>query len=98
MTNKSLQDFVNKTKDLIERLNDDQDIEIFFDYIKDIGLIDTYGGLEKAIEIAVYLAEIEDYHSHNTERLNVEGVKNLISKLALVKKELFGEEVADFLV
>ncbi len=44
------------------------------------------------------LAEIEDYHSHNTERLNVEGVKNLISKLALVKKELFGEEVSDFLV
>ena len=44
------------------------------------------------------LAEIEDYHSHNTERLNVEGVKNLISELALVKKELFGEEVADFLV
>jgi protease-4 len=28
---------------------------------KDIGLIDTYGGLEKAIEIAVHLAEIEDY-------------------------------------
>jgi UDP-glucose 4-epimerase len=44
------------------------------------------------------LAEIEDYHSHNTERLNVEGVKNLISELAQVKKELFGEEVADFLV
>jgi UDP-N-acetylglucosamine 4,6-dehydratase len=44
------------------------------------------------------LAEIEDYHSHNTERLDVEGVKSLISQLALVKKELFGEEVADFLV
>ena len=44
------------------------------------------------------LAEIEDYHSHNTERLNAEEVKNLISKLALVKIELFGEEVADFLV
>jgi UDP-N-acetylglucosamine 4,6-dehydratase len=44
------------------------------------------------------IAEIEDYHSHNTERLNVEGVKSLISKLALVKKELLGEEVADFLV
>ena len=28
---------------------------------KDIGLIDTYGGLEKAVEIAVYLAKIEDY-------------------------------------
>ena len=28
---------------------------------KEIGLIDTYGGLEKAIEIAAYLAKIEDY-------------------------------------
>ena len=28
---------------------------------KEIGLIDSYGGLEKAIEIAVYLAKIEDY-------------------------------------
>lgn len=44
------------------------------------------------------LAEIEDYHSHNTERLNVEGVKKLISTLAIVRKELFAEEVADFLV
>jgi UDP-glucose 4-epimerase len=44
------------------------------------------------------MAEIEDYHSHNTERLDIDGVKSLISKLALVKKELFGEEVADFLV
>lgn len=44
------------------------------------------------------VAKIEDYHSHNTERLDVEGVKNLISKLALVRKELFGESVEDFLV
>jgi UDP-N-acetylglucosamine 4,6-dehydratase len=44
------------------------------------------------------IAEIEDYHSHNTERLDVEGVKNLISKLALVRKELFGEEVGEFIV
>ena len=28
---------------------------------KKIGLIDSYGGLEKAIEIAVYLAKVEDY-------------------------------------
>jgi protease-4 len=28
---------------------------------KDIGLIDTYGGIEKAIEIAAYLAKVEDY-------------------------------------
>jgi UDP-glucose 4-epimerase len=44
------------------------------------------------------IAEIEDYHSHNTERLDVEGVKNLISKLALVRKELFGEDVGEFIV
>ncbi|MCG9881031.1 MAG: polysaccharide biosynthesis protein [Bacteroidia bacterium] len=44
------------------------------------------------------ITEIEDYHSHNTERLNVEGVKVLISKLAYVRKELFGESVEDFLV
>ena len=28
---------------------------------KNIGLIDTYGGLEKAIEIAAYLAKIQDF-------------------------------------
>ncbi len=28
---------------------------------KEIGLVDTYGGLEKAIDIAAYLAKIEDY-------------------------------------
>jgi UDP-N-acetylglucosamine 4,6-dehydratase len=44
------------------------------------------------------ITEIEDYHSHNTERLNVEGVKALISKLAYVRRELFGEAVEDFLV
>jgi len=44
------------------------------------------------------VAKIEDYHSHNTERLDVEGVKNLISGLGLVRKEIFGEEVEEFLV
>ena len=44
------------------------------------------------------IATIEDYHSHNTERLDVEGVKNLILKLALVRKELFGEDVGEFIV
>jgi len=44
------------------------------------------------------ITEIEDYHSHNTERLNVEGVKELISKLAYVRKELFGETIEDFIV
>jgi UDP-glucose 4-epimerase len=44
------------------------------------------------------VAKIEDYHSHNTERLGIEGIKNLISSLALVKKELLGETVDDFIV
>lgn len=43
------------------------------------------------------LAEIEDYHSHNTVRLNIEGVKHLISGLGLVRKEIFGEDVMEFL-
>jgi UDP-glucose 4-epimerase len=44
------------------------------------------------------VSKIEDYHSHNTNRLDIEGVKRLISKLALVRRELFGETVEDFIV
>lgn len=44
------------------------------------------------------LAKIQDYHSHNANRLDVEGIKKLISKLSLVRKELFGELVDDFIV
>ena len=43
------------------------------------------------------LTTIEDYHSHNTKRLDVEGVKNLISKLAIIRKEFFGEYINDFM-
>jgi UDP-glucose 4-epimerase len=40
---------------------------------------------------------IEDYHSHNTEQVNVEGMKKLLSTLPLVRKEVFGEkEIALF--
>jgi len=44
------------------------------------------------------MAEIEDYHSHNTERLDVDRVKILISKLAIVRKELLAEEIDEFVV
>ena len=37
---------------------------------------------------------IEDYHSHNTVQQDVEGMKQLLSKLPLIRKEIFGEEVA----
>lgn len=39
------------------------------------------------------IATAEDYHSHNTEQLEVEGMKLLLSKLPLVRKEVFGEDV-----
>lgn len=42
------------------------------------------------------MVRIEDYHSHNTNRLDVEQVKKLISGLGLVRKELFGEELNEF--
>lgn len=40
------------------------------------------------------ISKIEDYHSHNTEQLGVEGMKKLISNLPLIKKEVFGDLTA----
>jgi UDP-N-acetylglucosamine 4,6-dehydratase len=37
---------------------------------------------------------VEDYHSHNTVQLGVEGMKKLLVQLPLIKKEVFGENVA----
>ncbi|MDP1725490.1 MAG: polysaccharide biosynthesis protein [Bacteroidota bacterium] len=37
---------------------------------------------------------IEDYHSHNTTQLDIEGMKKLLMKLPLIRKEVFGEDVA----
>jgi UDP-glucose 4-epimerase len=36
---------------------------------------------------------VEDYHSHNTKQLGVEGLKKLLRKLPLIQKEVFGEDV-----
>jgi UDP-N-acetylglucosamine 4,6-dehydratase len=44
------------------------------------------------------VTKINDYHSHNTERLDIEGVKKLISGLGLVRREIFGESVEEFMV
>lgn len=44
------------------------------------------------------LNEISDYHSHNTNQLNVDEVKQLLSNLSYVKKELLGEKIEDYLV
>ena len=40
---------------------------------------------------------IEDYHSHNTIQLGVEGMKKLLIKLPLIRKEVFGEDVPQIL-
>ena len=34
------------------------------------------------------VAKIEDYHSHNTRRLDVEGMKELLLKLRFVREDL----------
>ncbi|WP_449437259.1 polysaccharide biosynthesis protein [Pedobacter steynii] len=40
------------------------------------------------------LSIIEDYHSHNTEQLDVEGMKELLSKQPYVRREIFGDMAA----
>ena len=36
---------------------------------------------------------IEDYHSHNTTQQDVEGMKKLLLKLPLIRKEVLGQDV-----
>lgn len=42
------------------------------------------------------VSQIEDYHSHNTEQQGIEGMKQLLAKLPLIRKEVFGEDVAQY--
>jgi len=42
------------------------------------------------------LTKIEEYHSHNTEQLNVEEMKKLLFKLPLIRKDILGEEVGQY--
>lgn len=42
------------------------------------------------------IAVIEDYHSHNANQQGVEGLKELISTLPLIRKEIFGEDVQQY--
>lgn len=37
------------------------------------------------------LSKIEDYHSHNTEQLGVEGMKTLLSRQPYIRREVFGD-------
>ncbi|EAR56467.1 WbjB [Photobacterium sp. SKA34] len=38
------------------------------------------------------ITEVEDYNSHNTERLDVESMKTLLLKLAFIRAQIAGEE------
>src|ERR1035437_1698242 len=40
----------------------------------------------------VHISKVEDYHSHNAQQLDVEGMKKLLTKLPLIRKEVFGEK------
>lgn len=37
------------------------------------------------------LGAVEEYHSHNTKRLDVEGMKTLLKKLPLIREDVLGE-------
>jgi UDP-glucose 4-epimerase len=39
---------------------------------------------------------IEDYHSHNTTQQDVEGMKKLLLKLPLIRKEVLGEDISQY--
>lgn len=42
------------------------------------------------------VSRIEDYHSHNTNQKDVEGLKQLIATLPLIRKEVFGEDLEQY--
>jgi len=42
------------------------------------------------------ISKIEDYHSHNTYQQDVEGMKKLLMKLPLIRKEIFGEDLMQY--
>ena len=39
---------------------------------------------------------IEDYHSHNSTQQDVDGIKKLLLKLPLIRKEVLGEDIAQY--
>jgi UDP-glucose 4-epimerase len=39
------------------------------------------------------VSKFEEYHSHNTQRLDVEGMKQLLLKLPLIRRDILGEDI-----
>lgn len=44
----------------------------------------------------VDISKVEDYHSHNTQQQDVEGMKKLLANLPLIRKQVFNEEFIDY--
>jgi UDP-N-acetylglucosamine 4,6-dehydratase/5-epimerase len=42
------------------------------------------------------ISKIEDYHSHNTHRLNIAGAKELLMKLPMIRRDILGEEIKQY--
>lgn len=43
------------------------------------------------------MSKIEEYHSHNTTRLDVEGTKQLLLKLPLIRRDVLGEDIEQYM-
>lgn len=43
-----------------------------------------------------HVSVIEDYHSHNTTRLDIEGTKTLLLKLPLIRRDILGEVLTQY--
>jgi len=41
------------------------------------------------------VSEVEDYTSHNTHRLDVEGMKQLLLELPMIRKDILGEDITN---
>ena len=42
------------------------------------------------------MEKIQEYHSHNTTRLDVEGTKKLLMKLPVIRKDILGEDIEQY--
>lgn len=42
------------------------------------------------------ISKMEDYHSHNTHRLDVKGMQELLLKLPMIRKDVLGEDVVQY--
>ena len=43
-----------------------------------------------------HVSQVEEYHSHNTKRIDVEGTKKLLMKLPMIRKDILGEDIEQY--